>query len=820
MIKIQSILIEEFRGIRKLQLNFGGQTFAVCGPNGTGKSGVVDAIEFALTGDISRLSGEGTDGLTIKTHAPHVDKRNAPQKARVVLKACIPHLGGKIFTLERTVSNAKTPKLSPPDADLQAAIAELGGHPEFALTRREIIKYILATPNNRAKAVQALLRLEEIEKVRTSLNSIDNATTRDVSNCEAALAQAKRLLLQALGISDLLKTEVLAAVNRYRAVIALEPLTALEASTSLKEGMNSATTAKPKIVKQQARNDLAALLKILQAPVPQQVEIKLSEVRRIFDTLRISPHLLASLKRESFLRSGLALIGPDSCPFCDAGWQADLLREHVGLKLEEARQASSLKSELRLAAQPIEEHYRDIDALIVAIQGHSNGLSPLISKGALQIFRETLAKKKMMLQSLDDVDASIAATTSIAAGRSNNVDTELNALMVAVDGLPDLSKEDAARDQLTLCQDRLESYQKAKRQAEQATKVSHWASEALGAYSKSVNHVLESIYTAVEADFSTFYKVIHHDDEDEFVGKLVPSLGKLGFDVDFYGRGFFPPGAYHSEGHQDSMGVCLYLALMRHTLKDRFTFAVLDDVLMSVDAGHRREVCSLLKLHFSSTQFVITTHDDIWLQHMRTEKIVSSKSFVHFKRWSVDDGPVIWAGNEVWLQIQAELADSGVSTAAGTLRRYLEYISAQLAHKLQAEVPFRGDARWELGELLPSAISRCLELLRKAKAAAHSWQDEGAKLTIQSLENKIVAAYAHTQAEQWPMNASIHYNEWIRLQEEEFKPVASAFEELLNLLRCSTCETYFHVLPLRGSGAEVLRCDCGKSSFNVKKKSN
>jgi hypothetical protein len=128
--------------------------------------------------------------------------------------------------------------------------------------------------------------------------------------------------------------------------------------------------------------------------------------------------------------------------------------------------------------------------------------------------------------------------------------------------------------------------------------------------------------------------------------------------------------------------------------------------------------------------------------------------------------------------------------------------------------------RWELGELLPSVISRCLELLRKAKAAAHSWQDEGAKLTIQSLENKISEAYARTQPEQWPINASIHYNEWIRLQEEEFKPVAAAFEELLNHLRCSTCDTCFHVLPLRGSGAEVLRCDCGKYSFNVKKKSN
>ena len=59
------------------------------------------------------------------------------------------------------------------------------------------------------------------------------------------------------------------------------------------------------------------------------------------------------------------------------------------------------------------------------------------------------------------------------------------------------------------------------------------------------------------------------------------------------------------------MGLCLYLALMKHLLGDQFTFAVLDDVLMSVDAGHRREVCNLLKTKFPNTQFVLTTHDNV-----------------------------------------------------------------------------------------------------------------------------------------------------------------------------------------------------------------
>jgi predicted ATP-dependent endonuclease of OLD family len=85
MIRIEKIHIHEFRGIRELILDLKGQNFAACGPNGTGKSGIVDAIEFALSGNISRLSGAGTGGLSVKAHGPHVDSRNKPEVAFVTL---------------------------------------------------------------------------------------------------------------------------------------------------------------------------------------------------------------------------------------------------------------------------------------------------------------------------------------------------------------------------------------------------------------------------------------------------------------------------------------------------------------------------------------------------------------------------------------------------------------------------------------------------------------------------------------------------------------------------------------------------------------
>ena len=78
MIQIEQIEIVEFRGIRHLTLNLKKKSFGITGSNGTGKSGIVDAIEFALTGNITRLAGAGTAELSVKLHAPHVDSSKKP----------------------------------------------------------------------------------------------------------------------------------------------------------------------------------------------------------------------------------------------------------------------------------------------------------------------------------------------------------------------------------------------------------------------------------------------------------------------------------------------------------------------------------------------------------------------------------------------------------------------------------------------------------------------------------------------------------------------------------------------------------------------
>ena len=72
--KILELEINKIRGIKTLTLIPNGNTFVVWGPNGTGKSGVIDSIDFLLTGQVTRLIGAGTKDLTLKKHGPHIDE--------------------------------------------------------------------------------------------------------------------------------------------------------------------------------------------------------------------------------------------------------------------------------------------------------------------------------------------------------------------------------------------------------------------------------------------------------------------------------------------------------------------------------------------------------------------------------------------------------------------------------------------------------------------------------------------------------------------------------------------------------------------------
>jgi RNase H-fold protein (predicted Holliday junction resolvase) len=67
---------------------------------------------------------------------------------------------------------------------------------------------------------------------------------------------------------------------------------------------------------------------------------------------------------------------------------------------------------------------------------------------------------------------------------------------------------------------------------------------------------------------------------------------------------------------------------------------MLDDVVMSVDEGHRRRVADVLADDLSRDfQFLITTHDERWATQLVDSGVVEAENVHAFEGWSPADGP-------------------------------------------------------------------------------------------------------------------------------------------------------------------------------------
>ena len=815
MIKLEAAHIEEVRGIRTLDISFEQATFAISGPNGSGKSGVIDAIEFGLTGEIGRLTGRGTKGLSVSEHGPHIDKVDFPDAAYVELKVFIPSLG-KRATITRKLEAPTKPIIVPADPDVKAVLAEVADHPEITLARRDILRFILVEPTKRSEEIQTILKLEEIGQTRGALNTAQNKLANALKVTTLQVSNSRSTLQRHLGIATNAVPDLLEAVNRRRAMLGLPIIAEFVADTRLDAGISDPDKAS-QFNKPSALRDLAALDEASVAIAPLVAGDSAAIVAGI-ERLERDPALLASLQRRVLLEKGLALVDGPECPLCDHPWpDEEHLLGHLRHKMTKSEDAGALQQMLLRHGAAIASQADALLALLRQAHRIAKGEDDKACLEAINGWGKELGAFKAQLGSFDGLIGLKDRLTEDWHAAPPGVADHIAALRRTIEAKPDQSAAVEAQTFLTTAQLRLEDYRAAVRGEAAAKVASTTAKLAYDEYCRAMEEELNALYADIQADFSGFYRMINEDDEASFTAELKPSEGRLDLKVNFYERGLYPPGAYHSEGHQDGMGVCLYLALMKRLFGKDFTIALLDDVVMSVDSGHRYQFCRLLKTHFPDTQFLITTHDRLWAEQMRSAGLVTAKTSLAFHSWSVDTGPLVESNTDIWTEIEAALAKGKVETAAHGLRHHLEYVSRLLADQLGARPVFRADGNYELGELLPSVLTRTKELYGKAADAAQSWGNDGSKLAAAARKTSLSESNGASNVEQWAVNKAVHYNEWANFGRKDFEPVVAAFKDLLDNLRCSGCGSWLYVTP-RGGAPDALRCQCASINLNLKAK--
>jgi hypothetical protein len=131
-----------------------------------------------------------------------------------------------------------------------------------------------------------------------------------------------------------------------------------------------------------------------------------------------------------------------------------------------------------------------------------------------------------------------------------------------------------------------------------ADELARRASVARDCFSKARESAIQKVFEQIAETVLNYYRQLHDFDDGErsecTALELKPTsraaAGGLRLAIQFLGvADARDPRAFLSEGHLDSLGLCLFLATVR-IFNPPSTLLVLDDVLTSIDRDHRRRV--------------------------------------------------------------------------------------------------------------------------------------------------------------------------------------------------------------------------------------
>jgi hypothetical protein len=694
-------------------------------------------------------------------------------------------------------------------------IASLGQH---KLSRREILKYIISTAGTRASEIHALLDLEMIDKARKSIVSAKNSLGKERDSILRSLERIKMDIKITLGLEKFSEQMCLKAINDNRKILKAKELIHLD-SQELTRDITKPTGKSEDDVKildflRRAVDSLGNKLKNKDDLLKKEINLK----EKIEDMNKKSD-ILKEITHRKLIEAGLELIDDrDICPLCEKPWNSKQLKYFLQKRLTESIQGR----------KEIEHVKQEARSLAADIGTYKDNLLVLQSKYISLGFKECQNEINSILKSINTVLLELSTPFERHFENNKTIDNLLRKRRIQnlnkkieeeIEGLKyKVSPELKAWKILTKLEVLLEQYQTVRANFKQADKVSNQASLYLSCFEAARDEVLDDIFEKINNNFSNLYKELHDEDERDFNSAFRPDEAALTFEVDFYGRGMFHPGALHSEGHQDSMGVCLFLSLHNFFAKDIFGLIVLDDVMMSVDAEHRRNFCTLLLKYFPNKQFIITTHDRVWAKQLRKTQVVNSKNMIEFKWWSIEAGPFKWKGDNFWKGIEDDLRKNEVPQAAWKLRRNGEYFLSDVCDLLHAKIEFKSDGNWELGDYLKAAVSQFKKIIKKAKKSANSWSDEDKLKEVSEIEKDFKKAVDKTQCESWSINPNVHYSRWGEFQVADFKPVVRAYHDLFEIFVCKECRNILQLLVSKNKNLEALKCSCGDFYWNLSAK--
>ena len=708
VVKIKTIDLHAFRGIPDLQLQLDGKSLLLLGEKGTGKSSIMEAIEFFFTGKISHL--EGTRGLSLQRHGPHVKFKPSDVNVKLTFNP------GNV-TLNRTF-NSSFSSLSQFKDYFQTT--QKG---TFILRRSQILTFIVSKPADRFRAIGSIIGIESLDEIE-----LEMMRTRDnlKGKIDSKVEKIDNLIIDLstiIGV-DIIKIEdVLPALNKKLQQVDLPLIKSLE-------NINKHAEEMLKTAKKAESVDRAGMLnKILESTKTDIISKELiSELNSLNNKVKylLQEDIRLELSITDILESGQKVIEEeevDICPLCEQKIDRDKLLIKIDNRLKTLRDLSDKASEVRKMSlrlkSKLEKGIDKLEIIIPKIE-YIPELAEEKSKieDKIAFLNQFLPHITSAKDLKNEIPVQLLCQQTDEINRiSDFISTKSSKLLDAIDltenekkvlGVVRLIEQTRSKTTEVLkCQNELKLYQNRFEIAE----------KIYSTFSQTKKVKIQEIYYSIQGNIQNFYSMLHPNEPHKNI-ELTIAFGRRAsteLKMQSFDRDGEDPRALTSEGHLDSLGLCIFLGFVKK-FNEGCSLIVLDDIVTTVDAKHRINICKLLFEEFIGKQLIISTHDEVWYEQLRASEraygVEGDFKNLILTNWLVESGPTIRPYKIRWEKIQEKI-DLGDKTGAGNEgRQYLEWILEKICENMQAPVPFKSSGRYEVGDLLVPAKKRLKNLVK------------------------------------------------------------------------------------------------------------
>ena len=325
---------------------------------------------------------------------------------------------------------------------------------------------------------------------------------------------------------------------------------------------------------------------------------------------------------------------------------------------------------------------------------------------------------------------------------------------------------------------------------------------ALGVAETGVRDVIRTRTSAIVHEISAkvqqLWAKLHPEELIEDVRLYIPEDSDRAIDIGlkFFGVDQPSPRLTLSEGHRNSLSLCIFLALIR--LDQAYDGPIiLDDIVSSLDREHRGRLVDVLLEDLGDRQVLMFTHDREWFAELRARLPAANWKFMSLRPWQ---NPVIglqWSASADTFDDARSLISINAEAAGNKVRAIMDTQLAIAAEKLHIAIPYlrgdRNDYRTSV-DFLEHMISEGRKRLRKKDGK--SWREYSEPIIDWQEAYTLLLAWANRASH----TGSLVGNEAERLVE--------VCEEACRHFRCECCQDPIWIADQ--ASRERLQCACGE----------